>query len=35
VNESLGMTFRRDKEFQEWTQKRKGKASVSHDKAGA
>jgi hypothetical protein len=35
VNESLGMTFRRDREFQEWTEKRKGKVSSSHDKAGA
>jgi hypothetical protein len=35
VNETLAMTFRRDKEFLEWTEKRKGKVSPSHDKAGA
>lgn len=35
VNESLSLTFRRDKEFQEWSTRRKGKALTSHDKAGA
>ena len=35
VNESLALTFRRDKEFQAWSQKRTGKVSLSHDKAGA
>ena len=35
VNESLAITFRRDKEFQSWCEKRKGKVSLNHDKAGA
>jgi len=35
VNEALLMTFRRDKDFQEWNEKRAGKAAQSHGKAGA
>jgi len=35
VNESLAMTFRRDKEFQDWAEKRNGKAAINNVKAGA
>jgi hypothetical protein len=35
VNESLAITFKRDREFQDWSEKRKGKVSLNHDKAGA
>ncbi len=35
VNESLAMTFRRDKEFQDWTEKQNGKGASGHAKAGA